>query len=120
MKKILLIVALIAGAYQLKAQTMVKPLDSLQLKSPDTFNQLKPDNSPLMKQYFSLPPLQKAAPLMALAKQPDAIAFASRMPILKVSSDDKMPVAKVSSDDRMPVAKIKVIDPLLKQPLVTP
>jgi hypothetical protein len=112
MKKILLIVALIAGAYQLKAQTLIKPLDSTLLKSPDIFKQVKPNDSPLMKQYFSLPALQKGTPLMALAKQPEAIAFASRMPVLKVSSDDKMPVAKVSSDDRMPVVMVKPVDPL--------
>jgi len=111
MKKLLLIVALIATGYGLKAQTLVKPLDSLVLKSPDLFKQLKPEDSPLMKQYFNVPQLQKTMPLIAMV-QPVAVPFASRMPILKVTSDDKMPVAKMGSNDHMPVITVKPIDPL--------
>lgn len=117
MKKILLIVALISVSYCLKAQTLVKPLDSALLKSPELFKQLKPNDSPLMKQYFDMPLLQKATPILALAKQPEAILFASRMPILKVTSDDKMPIAKVGSDDRMPVVKVTTVDPLRPLPV---
>ena len=117
MKKILLIVALVAGAYQLKAQTLPKQLDSALLKSPELFKQLKPNDSPLLKQYFGIQRLQKTTPLLALAKQPVVTPFGSRMPILKVISDDKMPVTKMSSNDRMPVAKVKVVDPLKMLPV---
>ncbi|MBS1532685.1 MAG: hypothetical protein JSU01_20450 [Bacteroidetes bacterium] len=111
MKKILLIVPLVAGSYALKAQTLVKPLDSTLLKSPELFKQLKPNDSPLMKQYFNLPPLQNA-PLLASIQPIKILPFASRMPILKVHSDDKMPIAKMSSDDHMPVLVVKPVDPL--------
>ena len=110
MKKLLLIVALFAIGYGLKAQTLVKPLDSTLLK-PDLFKQLKPNDSPLMKQYFNMPPMQKATPLIAMVK-PIAVPFASRMPLLKVTSDDKMPIAKVGNVERMPVVIVKPIDPL--------
>jgi len=81
------------------------------LKPQGLFKQLKPNDSPLLKQYFSLPQLQKTSPLIAMA-QPVAVPFASRMPIVKVSSDDKMPIAKMSSNDRMPVVTVKPVDPL--------
>jgi hypothetical protein len=112
MKKIFLIVAMVAGAYTLKAQTLIKPLDSALLKSPDIFNKLKPNDSPLLKPYFSMPQLQKTSPLLASIQPLKALPFASRMPILKVSSDDRMPVAKMGSDDRMPILKVKPFDPL--------
>ncbi|MFI5159952.1 MAG: hypothetical protein ACHQHN_01685 [Sphingobacteriales bacterium] len=111
MKKLLLIVALIACGCGLKAQTLVKPFDSLLLKAPNFYMNVKPEDNPIMKKYFSVPPIQKATPLIAAIKPVTAVPFASRMPIAKVTSDDKMPIAKVSSNDRMPVVTIKPVDP---------
>lgn len=111
MKKILLIVALVAGASQLKAQALVKPMDSLLLKTPNFYKNIRPDDTSLFKKYFVVPPIQNQAPL-AVLKPVTGQYFASRMPVLKVSSDDRMPIAKVSSNDRMPVAVVKSVDPL--------
>lgn len=120
MKKILLIVALIAGSYELKAQTLVKPMDSLLLRSPQFFKNISPDDTSRFKKYFVMPPTQDNKSLSALLPKGNTELFASRMPVAKVHSDDHMPVAKAGSDDHMPEAKVKVIDPLKKSSVVSP
>jgi hypothetical protein len=111
MKKILLVVALVGISYGLMAQSVVKPMDSLLLRSPNFYKNISPGDTPLFKKYFVLPPGQKETPLTAI-KPVTGQLFASRMPILKITSDDKMPIAKIGSDDRMPVVKVTPIDPL--------
>jgi hypothetical protein len=117
MKKNLLILLLIAGAYQLKAQQlMLKPADPLLFKSlPNTSNSFKLSDSTLFKDFSNLSKTEQLADMPGFNT---GEIFYSRMPVAKLHSDDRMPVARVSSDDRMPVKKIIVVDPLakLKQP----
>jgi hypothetical protein len=118
MKKILLIVAMVACSYGLKAQTLVKPLDSLLLRAPNFYKNVNPDDTPF-KKYFSVPPLQNNKSLSALTKGSTEL-FASRMPVAKVHSDDHMPIAKVGSDDHMPTLMVKPFDPLKPVGMVKP
>lgn len=122
MKKVLLIVLFIAGAYQTKAQQLqLKPLDSTLIRSPDLFHNLKPNDDAPLKNHFKVQPNQSLKDLDKLTQSVNAIPFASTMPVAKLSSDDRMPIVKVASDDHMPVLKLKTLD-LLKSltPLPTP
>lgn len=122
MKKVLLIVLIVAGASQLKAQQwQLKPGDSALLKSPQLFLNLKPDTS-VFKKYFNMPQTQYPAQLKALLKPGNTELFASRMPVAKLSSNDRMPIAKLGDPNThytMLIKRIKVVDPL-KQQLIAP
>jgi hypothetical protein len=119
MKKILLIVAMTAGVYQLKAQTLISPPDSSLLRSPGVLKEFKPNDNSLQKK-FSLPELQNNKSLSALIPAGNTELFACRMPVAKVHSDDHILTVNVHSDDRMPIQKVKVVDPLTKKALITP
>jgi hypothetical protein len=124
MKKVLLIVLILAGASQLKAQQwQLKPSDSALLKSPQLFQHLNPGDSALIKTYFKPQPLQSLKNLGTLTQPGNAELFASRMPVIKLSPEDRMPIARLGDPNThytLLVKKIKVVDPLLKQDLVTP
>jgi len=124
MKKILLILLIVVGATQLKAQqSLVKPLDSALLKSPQLFQNLKPHDDAFLKQQFNKQPLQSLKDLGALTQTVDVVPFASTMPVAKLTSPEKMPIAKLGDPNihyTMLIKKIKVVDPLVKQPVVTP
>jgi hypothetical protein len=117
MKKNLLILLLIAGAYQLKAQRLtLKPVDPLLFKSlPKTSNSFKLSDSTLFKDFSNLPKTEQLVDMPGFSK---GEIFYSRMPVAKLYSDDRMPVARVDNIDRMPIKKIIIVDPLakLKQP----
>jgi hypothetical protein len=123
MKKILLIVLFIAGAYQLKAQQwQFKPLDSALLKSPQLFQNLKPNDDALLKNYLNTQPMQSLKDLGTLSQPGKTEIFYSTMPVAKIGgSADKMAIGKPSSSEHytMLIKRIKVINPL-KQPVVTP
>ena len=96
MKKVLLIISIIACAYQVKAQQLqLKPLDSALLKSPQLFQSLKPNDDALLKNYFKMQPNQSLKDLGALTQSINAIPFASTMPVAKLTSPEKMPIAKL-------------------------
>ena len=118
MKKILIILLLIAASCGLKAQQLtLKPADTLLFKSfPKSF---KLNDSTLFKGFSKLPKIEQLAGMPGFdMNDKNAEVFYSRMPVAKLYSDDKMPVARVDNIDRMPVKKIIIIDPLakLKQP----
>ena len=127
MRKILLLLIVFAGAFQLKAQqTTIKPFDQNLFKAPKDQNlmQFKPGDSTLFKNFSVIPNEQ----LLALApnKLSDNNLFLlnpsaniDHMPIAKVSGNiDRMPVAKPSgSMEKMPVVKVA---PLALPKPVTP
>ena len=126
MKKVFFVLVIIAFAYQSKAQQQffVKPADSLTTKLWSPFFSVKPPDSGLYKKYFNTPlqlnPLTNPKSLIKpLTEEP----FASAMPVIKLSSEDRMPIAKLGEGNThytMLVKKLKVVDPLMKQELVTP
>jgi len=124
MKKLLILSILIAGACQLKAQQLtIKPSDPLLFKMPKSFDLQKYKlNDSLLFKYKDLAKLSKPEQLADLqnfkSSDKNTELFYSRMPVVKVTGDDKMPTVRTENVDRMPVKKIIIIDPLakLKQP----
>lgn len=117
MKKIILLLFIIAGSSQLKAQqSNFKPADSLFFKTPKAFNlpQFKLNDSNLLKDFSTLPKSDQLAFLKGIANEKSITKFYSRMPIAKTYTNDKMPVAKLNGIDRMPGKRIEIIDPLAK------
>jgi hypothetical protein len=116
MKKFLLVLFLIAGVSQLKAQQLtLKSADSLLLKAPKNFNGLKLDDGSLFKNLSKLPKAEQLAAINNMNSiGNNTEIFYSRMPVLKVRSNDKMRVVGQSNIDRMPIKRIKVVDPLAK------
>lgn len=120
MKKLLIILLLIAGASQLKAQQLTSKLPaSPLLKTPAdmSLQQFKLNDSSLfkLKDFSALTKTQQLADLASLSKPgKNAELFYSRMPVAKVTSDDKMPTLTTENVDRMPVKKIIIVDPLAK------
>jgi hypothetical protein len=123
MKKVLLIVLIAAGASQLKAQQwQPKPLDSALLKSPQLFQNLKPNDDALLKNYFKVQPNQSLKDLGALTPPRNTEIFASTMPVAKLTSPEKMPIAKLGDPNThytMLIKRVKAVDPLKPQ-LVSP
>ena len=117
MKKILLLLFALIGAFQVKAQQFtLKPSDSLLFKTPKNFQKFKLNDSILFKGFLTLPKSNQMALMGGLNEnEKNAEVFYSRMPVLKIHSNDKMPVAKLYNADRMPIKRIKVIDPLASQ-----
>ncbi|HTK22568.1 MAG TPA: hypothetical protein VL442_23780 [Mucilaginibacter sp.] len=127
MKKLLLLLIIIAGTTQLKAQqTPIKPFDQNLLKTPKDLNlqQFKLSDSTLFKNFSAIPNQQ----LLALApnKSTDNNLFLlnpasniDHMPIARMNGNiDHMPVAKPNGNmEKMPVAKVAPLG--LPQP-VTP
>jgi hypothetical protein len=111
MKKILLLLLIVAGASRLKAQQHSNTIDSMLFKAPKNFNQFKLSDSSLFKN-FNLPK-QNQLTVLSSSNKLNIEPFYSRMPVVKVSSNDKMPVARGANVDNMPVLKIKVVDPLV-------
>lgn len=116
MKKLLLLLIVIAGAPHLRAQqSTVKPFDRDLFKTPKDQNllQFKPGDSALFKNFSTVPKLESLA--VTPYKLPDYKMAAANpfvnidhMPIAKVSGDiDRMPIAKPSGNmEKMPVANI--------------
>ncbi|MBS1523833.1 MAG: hypothetical protein JST50_22715 [Bacteroidetes bacterium] len=116
MKKILLLLIVIAGVTQLKAQqSTIKPFDQNLLKTPkdQSFFQFKPGDSTLFKNFSVIPNQQ----LLALAPNKlmdnnvlllNPAANIDHMPIAKVDGNiDHMPIVKPSGNlEKMPVAKV--------------
>ncbi|MDO3625675.1 hypothetical protein [Mucilaginibacter sp. BT774] len=115
MKKLLLILIVIAGATQLKAQqSATKPFDQNLFKTPKDQNllQFKPDDSTLFKNFSTIPNKQ----LLALSpnKLSENLSLQNpsvnidRMPIAKMNGNiDHMPIAKPSGNmEKMPVTKV--------------
>ena len=125
MKKILLLLIVIAGASQLRAQqSAVKPFDKNLFKTPKDQNllQFKSGDSTLFKNFSVIPNEQ----LLALAPNKlsdknlsllNSAANIDHMPIAKVSGNiDHMPVAKPNGNmEKMPVVKVAPLG-LPKQP----
>lgn len=125
MKKIFFVLVIIALAYHSNAQQQlfVRPLDSSGFKLQSPFFNVKPGDSALYKKYFNPGQLTPLSNLNNLIKPINVEPFASTMPVIKLSSEDRMPIAKLGEGNThytMLVKKLKVIDPLLKQQLVTP
>ncbi len=118
MKKILFTVIIIAGAFQLKAQQKLGTVDSTLFKAPKNLYPFKLNDSSLFRN-FNLP---KQNQLMALSSfnKVNVEPYYSRMPVVKVSSNDKMPVARGANVDYMPVLKLKAVDPLVVVKPVNP
>jgi hypothetical protein len=108
----------IAGAFQLKAQQKLSTVDSMLFKAPKNFNQFKLSDSSLFRN-FNLPKQNQLMALSSLNKV-DVQPFYSRMPVVKVSSNDKMPVARGANVDNMPIVKLKAVDPLAVAKPVNP
>lgn len=116
MKKILVLLIVIAGATQLRAQQItIKPFDQNLFKTPKDQNlfQFKPGDSTLFKNFSTLPKDQLLAG--APYKLPDYKMAAANplvnidhMPIARVSGNiDHMLIAKPSGNmEKMPVAKV--------------
>jgi len=126
MKKLLVVLFILAGSSAVKAQQLNsgKLADSVfskSFKGTDAFK-LKPADSMLFKNFAALPKSDALASLQSLNNNAQyAETFYSRMPIVKVKPVDKMPVAKGNNTDKMPVKRFKVVDPLAKPAnLVTP
>jgi len=125
MKKLLLLLIVIAGVTQLRAQqSAVKPFDQNLFKVPKNQNllQFKPGDSILFKSFSTLPKGEFLA--VTPYKLPDRkMAVANpfvnidNMPIAKVGGNiDHMLIAKPSGNmEKMPVAKAVPLG-LLKQP----
>lgn len=116
MKKFLLLLIIIAGSCQVKAQHLTfKPIDTLLLKAPKNFNGLKLDDGSLFKNLSKLPKAEQLAAINNMnSVGNNTEIFYSRMPVLKVRSNDKMPVVGQSNIDRMLIKRIKIVDPLAK------
>ena len=117
MKKILLLLIVIAGASQLKAQqSAIKPFDQNLFRAPKDQNlmQFKPGDSVLLKN-FSIRPNEQLLALAPNKLQDNSMlllnpaANIDHMPIAKVSGNiDRMSIAKPSGNmEKMPVAKIR-------------
>ncbi len=116
----LLLVFLVAGTVQLKAQQQLpKSADTTLFKTPNSYNPFKSFDNDLFKN-----PLNQiqSKPLLSVhnSKTVEATAFYSRMPIAKLTSDDKMPVARLDGNDNMLIKKVKVVDPMVVSPPAIP
>lgn len=124
MKKILVLLLIIAGAGELKAQQPVpvpaNPLLPNNFKGIDIFK-FKATDSAL---YRSLLKPQKNDPLTLLqpikGNEKYAEVFYNRMPVAGLTSNDKMPVVKAPNNDPMPVKRYRSVDPLAVIKPVTP
>ena len=108
MKKLLLLLIILTGAWQLKAQQLgIKPSDPLLFKSPKDLNlqQFRVSDSTVFKSFSTPPEIQQLA---ALPKVNNGELFNGNMAVTKITSSiDHMPIAKVSGKvDHMPIAKI--------------
>jgi len=127
MKKLLLLLIIIAVATQLKAQqSRVKPFDQNLFKAPkdQSLLQFKPGDSILLKNFPIIPDGQLLAVVPNKLKDNDLFllnptANIDHMPIAKVNGNiDHMPIAKVRGNtDHMPIAKVR---PLSLAKPVTP
>ena len=116
MKKLLLLLIVIAGASQLKAQqATIKPFDQNLFKTPkdQKLMQFKLGDSTLFKNFSAIPNQQ----LLALVPNKltdnnmfllNPAANIDRMPIAKMNGNiDRMPIAKPNGNmEKMPVAKV--------------
>ena len=103
MKKVLLLLIAIVGAFQLKAQqTTTKPFDQNLFKTPKGQNllQFKPGDSSLFKNFSATPNGQ----LLAIA--PNKLADNNMLLLNPAVNIDHMPIAKVGGNiDHMLIAK---------------
>ena len=116
MKKLLLLLIVIAGATHLRAQqSAIKPFDQNLFKAPKDQNlrQFKPGDSTLFRNFSVIPNGQLLAvmPNKLSDNNPFLLNRAvniDHMPIAKVSGNiDHMPIAKPSGNmEKMPVAKV--------------
>ena len=107
MKKLFLLLIIIAGTSQTKAQQLVaKPSDPLLLKSPKnlTVQRAKRGDSTLFNDFSTLPGMHQ---LTGLPKVNSNELFDRNMSVTKITSSiDNMPIAKVCGNiDNMPIAK---------------
>lgn len=124
MKRIILVLLLIAGFNQLKAQ------QTLQQRQPDLKlsnglkNYFKPDNTfPSPQTLLSQTKSDDALKILKLADAKKGEIVYSRMPVVKLSGVDHMPI--VAPDEKgvkytMLVKKITVIDPAQQAPAPAP
>jgi len=103
MKKLLLLLIVIAGASQLKAQqSTIKPLDQNLFKTPknESLMQFKLGDSTLFKNFSATPNKQ----LLALA--PNKLTDNNLFLLNPAANIDNMPIAKMNGNiDHMPIAK---------------
>jgi hypothetical protein len=109
MKKILLLLVIVAGASRVKAQQHPNSIDSMLFKAPKNLDQFQLRDSSLFKNFS--PKLNQPLLLSSLNK-PNTEIFYSRMPVVKISPSEKMPIMHGANVDNMPVLKVKVVDPL--------
>ena len=122
MKKLFLLLIVITGASQLRAQQLGnKPSDPFLLKTPQELKlqQFKLGDSTLFKGFSALPKGQQLAAMPNKLLDNNLFAIPGvgnidNMPILKVSGNvDRMPIAKMDGKiDRMPILKVTPLDPL--------
>ena len=101
MKKLLLLLIVIAGAFRLKAQqTTIKPFDQNIFKDQNSL-QFKPGDSILFKNFSATPNGQ----LLAIA--PNGLADNNMLLLNPAVNIDHMLIAKPSGNmEKMPVAKV--------------
>jgi len=113
MKKILFTVIVTAGAFQLKAQQKFNSVDSMLFKAPKNFDQFKLSDSSLFKNFN---PQQNQLTVLSNPNKVNVEPFYSRMPEVKLSSEDRMPIAKLGESNThytMLIKRVKVVDPIL-------
>ncbi len=112
MKKILLLLVIVAGASQLKAQQHSNTIDSMLFKAPKNFNQFKLSDTSLFKNFN--PKQNQLALLNTLRDNKNTEVFYSRMPEVKLQGNDNMAIIKPQSNEHytMLIKRIKVVDPL--------
>jgi len=111
MKKLVLILLLICGFHQLKAQQKLEVKPGNPLLGADLFKPFKPMTDSSWKRSLVHPK----------TVLPIAQPFYSTMPVVKLSSTDHMPIAVVTDPERHSmVERITVIDPLAQTPKPTP
>ncbi|HTE01888.1 MAG TPA: hypothetical protein VK668_21510 [Mucilaginibacter sp.] len=124
MKRILLLLLIIAASTQLKAQQLTfKPADSLLFKTPKNWEnfKFKQGDSILLKGFSNL---QKSNPLAMLqGLKGNKSALYGNMPVAKLQGTDRMPVAKLGDPNThytMLIKKIGDADGLAKVIPVNP
>jgi hypothetical protein len=115
MKTILLMLLIIVGSSQLKAQ----------VKAPDKLQDLKLNDSTLLKGFSPFSKLDRAALIPGLKNNcKNTAIFYSTMPVANLNSVDRMGIAKLGDSPinhySILIKRYKVVDPLAMTRLTNP
>jgi len=112
MKKFFFTVIIITAAFQLKAQQKFGTVDSMLFKAPKNLYLFKLKDSSLFRNFA--PKQDQLALLNSLTKNNNTEVFYSRMPEVKLESNDHMAIIKPQFNEHytMLIKRIKVVDPL--------